>query len=105
MGRSHRHKPARLAVKLHAIRRALDLTQEEMIKRLKCRRIPLYPASISMYEAGTREPPLLVLLAYARAAGVTMEMLVDDDLNLPEPLPSQTGHEWIMRRVRAGRYH
>lgn len=102
MGRSHRQKPEHLASKLHAIRTGLDLTQEQMIKRLECPAIPLHPASISEYEKGRREPPLLVLLAYARLAGVTMEMLVDDDLELPEPLPSRTGHEWIMRRVRVG---
>lgn len=101
MGRSHRQKPERLAIKLHAIRQALDLTQEEMIERLNYKRIPLYPASISQYEAGTREPPLLVLLQYSRVAGVPMEVLVDDEQDLPEPLPSQTGYQWIMKRVRA----
>lgn len=88
MGRSHRQTPRRLAAKLYAIRTGLDLTQEQMIERLGRPEIPLYPASISMYEQGKREPPLLVLLSYARVAGVTMEMLVDDDLDIPRPLPS-----------------
>jgi transcriptional regulator with XRE-family HTH domain len=100
MGRSHRRKPTRLAAKLHAIRIGLNFTQEQMIERLDCEELPLYPASISQYEQGKREPPLLVLLAYARVAGVTMEMLVDDVLNLPEPLPSLSGYTWVMRRER-----
>ena len=35
-----------------------------------------------------REPPLPVLLAYARAGGISMESLVDDDLELPEKFRS-----------------
>lgn len=105
MGRSHRQKPARLALKLHAIRAQFDFTQEQMITRLDCSQIPLYPASISQYESGKREPPLLVLLQYAKVAGVPMDVLVDDRQDLPEPLPSLSGHEWIMKRVRAGKHH
>jgi transcriptional regulator with XRE-family HTH domain len=90
MGRSNRQRPMRLAAKLQAIRTQLDLTQEQMIERLDCPRIPLYPASISQYEMGKREPPLLVLLQYARVAGVSMEMLVDDALDLPDKLPAET---------------
>ena len=90
----------RLAAKLYAIRMGLGLTQEQMIDHLNCPEIPLYPASISLYEQGKREPPLLVLLAYARGAGIMMEMLVDDALDLPEPLPSLSGHAWVMRRER-----
>lgn len=102
MGRSHRPRPKRLSAKLHEIRRQLDLTQDQMIARLNCPDIALHAASISQYERGTREPPLPVLLQYARAAGVTVEMLIDDDLDLPERLPVITGHEWIMKRVRMG---
>jgi transcriptional regulator with XRE-family HTH domain len=93
MGRSHRQKPERLASKLQAIRTNLDLTQEQMIKRLDCSAIPLYPASISEYENGRREPPLLVLLAYARLADVTMEMLVDDALELQEGLGTKANKD------------
>ena len=89
MGRAARLKPARLADKLRAIRTRLDLTLKGMIERLGYENLPLYPASISEYEQGKREPPLPVLLQYARVAGVTMEMLVDDDLDLPERLPAQ----------------
>jgi hypothetical protein len=62
--------------------------------------MPLYPASISQYETGTREPPLLVLLQYARVACVPVEALIDDDLGLPEPLPAKLGQEWIMKLVK-----
>jgi transcriptional regulator with XRE-family HTH domain len=39
-------------------------------------------ASISGYERGEREPPLPVLLAYARVGRVSVERLIDDDLDL-----------------------
>ena len=101
MGRSNRQKPERLAVKLHAIRNALGLTQEEMIRRLNCKGIPLYPASISEYEKGKREPPLLVLLQYACIAGVYVDILIDDELDLPERLPGNLESKQIKkRRVR-----
>ena len=87
MGRSNRQNPERLAAKLHAIRAALGFTQEGMIRRLNCKGIPLYPASISEYEKGKREPPLLILLQYARLAGVYVDVLIDDDSDSPEKLP------------------
>ena len=40
-------------------------------------------ASISGYERGEREPPLPVLLAYARLAKLRVETLIDDELDLP----------------------
>jgi transcriptional regulator with XRE-family HTH domain len=39
-------------------------------------------ASISGYERGEREPPLPILLAYARLAKVSVESLIDDDLDV-----------------------
>ncbi|HEX8142204.1 MAG TPA: helix-turn-helix transcriptional regulator [Pyrinomonadaceae bacterium] len=104
MGRTARPKPERLAAKLYAIRSRLDITQGELIKRLGYRKSPLYPSSISEFEQGKREPPLLVLSAYAKLVGVPMEMLVDDDQDLPENLPSQTGYEWVMKRVKTRQY-
>lgn len=43
---------------------------------------------ISSYELGTGEPSLITLLLYARAANVSMEVIVDDKLNLPAKLPA-----------------
>ena len=84
MGRSRRPKPARLAAKLLQIRTKLGLTQEEMLERLDYDKSPLYASQISDFETGKREPPLLVLLQYARSARVPMELLVDDEMDLPE---------------------
>ena len=88
MGRANRHTPSRLAEKLHAIRTRLELSQWQLIERLDCPRIPLYAASISQYEQGKREPPLPVLLSYARLVGVAVETLIDDELDLPKRLPT-----------------
>jgi transcriptional regulator with XRE-family HTH domain len=44
---------------------------------------------ISRYEAGQREPPLRILLAYARAANVSTDVLIDDALDLPAKLPKR----------------
>lgn len=90
MGRSARWKPKRLGEKLLQIRNALGLSQNEMIKCLDLEGM-LYRTNISSYEVEDREPPLPVLLRYARAAGVSMEVLVDDALKLPKTLPGVSG--------------
>jgi transcriptional regulator with XRE-family HTH domain len=82
MGRSYRERPKQLGRKLALIRTRLGLTQPQLIKELGVKGEPLYPSSISLYEQGKREPPLLVLLKYARLAKVTMEQLVDDKMKL-----------------------
>ena len=71
--------PARLASKLTKIRIDLGLSQGVIASRLGVKD----RASISGYERGEREPPLPVLLAYARLAKVSMETLVDDEVDLP----------------------
>jgi|SRR5215213_2852159 len=93
MGRTSRRKPARLGSKLLHIRQALGLSQNELIRRLDFDE--LVQGTISAYESGRREPSLLVLLAYSRAANVSVEALIDDDLNLPERLPCRVKHEGI----------
>jgi transcriptional regulator with XRE-family HTH domain len=57
----------------------------------------LTSASISAYELGQREPPLVVLLEYARLANVYLDALADDDLELPERLPAGAKSEGIRR--------
>lgn len=94
MGTGARPKPARLAEKLQRIRMAFGLSQSEMVKHLGLKDEITY-TKISHYELGTREPPLTVLLKYAQAAGVWVDVLIDDDLDLPTKLPSATKHAGI----------
>jgi transcriptional regulator with XRE-family HTH domain len=83
MGRSARVIPKRLGEKLRQIRLNLEIeTFEEMIRRLDCPETPLHPSGIYLFEANKREPTLNVLLKYARLAGVSMDVLVDDNLDL-----------------------
>lgn len=95
MGKASREKPARLAEKLLQIRTALGLSQNGMLRRLEIADKG-YRNYISDFENGVREPPLPVLLKYARAAGVPMEWLVDDDLDLPDVLPPPIEVDGIM---------
>jgi transcriptional regulator with XRE-family HTH domain len=82
-----RQRPERLGEKLRQIRDALGLSQTEMLRRLDAQDLIAY-TQISQYETGRREPPLTILLQYARAAGVSMETLADDELDFPDGLPS-----------------
>lgn len=85
-----RQKPLRLAEKLLRIRTALGLSQNEMIRRLGFEG-ELIQAHLSAYERKkeNRIPPLGVVLQYARCAGLEMEVLVDDEIDLPEKLPAK----------------
>ena len=74
-----REKPMRLAPKLKAIRERLGVSQTGMKRRLN------YPGPytrVSEWELGKRQPPMTIVLAYARAARVQMEQIVDDELEL-----------------------
>lgn len=79
MGRSVRKRPKRLSEKLLAIRKALNLSQAQLVIQLTCEDYPMHRADVSNYELGKSEPPLVILLRYARVGGVSMEYLVDDD--------------------------
>jgi len=94
MGRAARPKPLRLGEKLLRIRVALGLSQDRMVERLSASDT-LTSASISAYELGQREPPLMVLLEYARLANVYLDALADDDLELPKQLPAGAKSEGI----------
>ena len=81
-----RPRPERLARKLRQIRESLGLSQTQMLVRLGFEDTMHY-GRISQYENDEREPNLNTLLAYARAARVHLEDIVDDDLDLPPKLP------------------
>ena len=91
MGKKPRPKPKRLAEKLLQIRNSLGLSQSEMFSRLDIERLAEVKR-ISDYETGKSEPPLEVLLQYARVASICVERLIDDKLDLPARLPSKSKH-------------
>jgi transcriptional regulator with XRE-family HTH domain len=86
-----RQRSERLAEKLLQIRTALGLSQNEILRRLGVEGMIVYNR-ISDYELGKREPPLPILLRYGRLAGVCVDILIDDDLDLPAKLPAKPKH-------------
>jgi transcriptional regulator with XRE-family HTH domain len=76
-----RPRPQRLASKLLQIRRWLGISQPQLVKRLGVQNQIHYP-NISKYELDKNEPPLGILLAYSRVAGIPVERIIDDDLDL-----------------------
>ncbi len=82
MSKVPRPKPKRLPEKLKQIRQSLNLSQNELLKMLGI--ADEYNRSvISGYELGTKEPPLPILLKYARIIGISTDVLIDDELDLP----------------------
>lgn len=81
-----RPRPRRLAEKLLQIRHGLGLSQPEIVKQMGVSNMIHY-TNISKYELDKNEPPLMILLAYAKLAHVHLEEIVDDDIDLPRKLP------------------
>lgn len=87
---NRRPRPERLGEKLRQIRDAFDISQPHMPARLG---MPgMHPGRISEYENNEREPTLFTLLAYADLAGVHLEDIVNDKVDLPEKLPGKVRH-------------
>ena len=91
MGTNPRVRPKRLAEKLRHIRASLDLTQDELLRKLAIEGLATQ-SKISEFESGKREPSLIIILQYARAAGVYVDVLIDDRLDLPAKLPAKAKH-------------
>ena len=80
MGHS-RPRPKYLAKKLLQIRHSLGVSQGELVRQLGVQAL-IEHTTISKYELNKNEPPLAILLAYARLAGIPVEQLIDDQLEL-----------------------
>ena len=93
-----RPRPLRLAEKLLQIRTGLGLSQTQMLERLGFSETMHY-GRISEYEQDKREPALMTLLAYARAASVHLEDIVDDNLDLPRKLPGNVVFRGTSRKA------
>jgi transcriptional regulator with XRE-family HTH domain len=94
MGRGRRPRPMRLQEKVCEIRKKLAITQEEIAKSLikNGAEETTHSGYVADFETGKRAPSLLSVLAYARLIGVCTDVLLDDEMDLPEKLPSKPKH-------------
>ncbi len=99
---SVRPRPKRLAEKLLQIRMSLGLSQPELVRRLGVGDQLDY-TTISKYELDKNEPPLSILLSYARIAGIHVEDLIDDELDLPPKLPGKVRYQGLKRSSKSHR--
>jgi transcriptional regulator with XRE-family HTH domain len=88
MGRAEKWRVERLPEKLLKIRQDLNLSQGELVKRLGLEG-KIYRNNVSEYESGKRQPPMPIVLMYARLAGISTDVLIDDELDLPKKLPNK----------------
>jgi transcriptional regulator with XRE-family HTH domain len=102
MGRAPSYKPERLGEKLVEIRRKLGLSQNGLIKYIGLSD-ELFQGDISAYELGNRVPDLRTLLVLAHAAGVYVDVLIDDSLDLPDNLPARPKSAGIQRKVKSSK--
>jgi transcriptional regulator with XRE-family HTH domain len=87
-----RRQPKKLSRKLLTIRQRLGVSQTEMAKLLK---LEISYTAVSAYELGTREPDLLTLLQYARVAGISTDVLIDDKMKLRWGINSMPNDEQL----------
>src|SRR6266478_2082717 len=92
-----KERPKRLGEKLGVIRKQLELSQNEMVRQLGLTD-KLTREEVSAYERGVREPSLPTLARYAKVAGVWIDVLVDDELDLPPNIPTTSKSPGIGRR-------
>jgi len=57
------------------------VSQGELVRQLGVQAL-IEHTTISKYELNKNEPPLAILLAYARLAGIPVEQIIDDKLEL-----------------------
>jgi transcriptional regulator with XRE-family HTH domain len=96
MGKASRQKPKYLGEKLKRIRLALEQSQGGMLRLLGIEEEG-YRNYISDFENDKREPALPVLLRYAQVANVWVDVLINDEVDLPKRIPSARRHEGIKR--------
>ena len=97
MGKAPGYKPKRLGEKIVEIRRKLGLSQNGLIRHLGLAE-ELFQGDISAFELGNRIPDLRTLLLLANAVGVYVDVLIDDELDLPDKLPARPKSEGIRRK-------
>jgi transcriptional regulator with XRE-family HTH domain len=100
MGTSRRAIPKRLPAKLRFIREVLGFSQEQVIEKIKELGVigKLDRSYVSGWESGKREPTLEVLLHYSELAGVWVNAIIDDEVDLPLRLPCSPMHDGIRSR-------
>jgi transcriptional regulator with XRE-family HTH domain len=97
MGKAPGYKPLHLGQKIVEARRKLGLSQNGLIRHLGLTE-ELFQGDISAFELGNRIPDLRTLLLLANAVGVYVDVLIDDELDLPEKLPASPKSEGIRRK-------
>lgn len=101
MGKSPSYRPTRLGEKIVEIRRQLELSQNGLLRHLGLSD-ELFQGDISAFELGNRTPDLRTLLLLAQAAGVYVDVLIDDEIDLPEKIPSNPKSEGVKRKSGMG---
>lgn len=79
---NRRAMPKKLGKKLRQIRENLGMSQRQIVEALNYKDTPLRASQISQYENNQREPTMMLVLAYARLAKVSVESLIDDKMKL-----------------------
>jgi len=94
MGRKAQRRPKHLGEKLETIRKRLGITQAKMAELLREHGAEdtTHSGYVAEFETGKRIPSVFTLLAYSKMADISINMLVDDELDLPKRLAARPKH-------------
>lgn len=79
---NRRAMPKKLGKKMRQIREGLGMSQRQIVDALNYKATPLRASQISQYENGQREPTMMLVLAYAKLAKISTDVLIDDKMKL-----------------------
>lgn len=88
MGKAKRMRPKRLGEKLLKIRNCFGDSLSQLAERMSDTKLNISRTALSAYELNDSEPPLPVLLKFARIANIYVEVLIDDEMDLPTQIPA-----------------
>jgi transcriptional regulator with XRE-family HTH domain len=92
----HRARTPRLGEKLREIRKRMELTQNELVEKLGLEK-DFDQERISKYERAILEPPIYVLIAYSDLAGVSLDVLLRSEYDIPDKLPARAKSSGLPR--------
>lgn len=85
-----RKRSKNLALKLKQIRESMGWSQKDLRENFGISEVK--NSAVSMWESGDRTPSIELLIKYAESANICLDILLNDNYELPAKLPSKKAY-------------